>query len=166
MGRLSRKEEQSVREKIGEGLKKYSHCKKEKEKKEFVISKGKVFSYCKECSREKSKKWRENNFIKSMLNITKSSAKKRGLEFEIDIEDIYIPEFCPYLNIKLTRNVGKGKTGTNPSIDRIDNKKGYVKGNVQIISDLANSMKREASIEDLLTFAKSVIKMHNKEKET
>lgn len=71
-----------------------------------------------------------------------------------------IPEFCPYLGIKLTTVVDGGRHESNASLDRIDNTKGYIKGNVQVISSKANFMKRNASIEELLQFAFGIIKLH------
>jgi hypothetical protein len=84
----------------------------------------------------------------------KDSAGGRGLEFNISIDDILIPVVCPLLGITLEFN---GSRYNTPSLDRIDNTKGYIKGNVWVISDLANRMKQNASIEDLRTFAKNVL---------
>lgn len=71
-------------------------------------------------------------------------------DFDIDASDIVIPEFCPVLGIKLNpRNRGVGYHPDSPSVDRIDNDKGYVKGNVRIISARANLLKNDATIEEL-----------------
>jgi hypothetical protein len=95
-----------------------------------------------------------------MLANARLSARVRGLEFSITTDDIIIPIYCPYLGVELTVKSGQGRLPTNPSIDRIDNDKGYVKGNVQVISLLANKMKAEASLDQLVVFAENILRLH------
>lgn len=48
----------------------------------------------------------------------------------------------------------------SPSLDKIIPSLGYVKGNIQVISLLANKMKTSATIEQLRIFSKNVLKMY------
>ena len=58
-----------------------------------------------------------------------------------------IPESCPILGIPLF--MGTRHNPNSPSLDRVDNTLGYVKGNVQVISYRANALKKDASIKEL-----------------
>lgn len=88
------------------------------------------------------------NPINEMFYNSKTRAKQKGLEFNIEKSDIVIPSMCPVFGIPLLR--GKHQpTNNSPSLDRRDNSKGYVKGNVYVISYKANSIKRDATVEDL-----------------
>src|ERR1700748_3665674 len=95
-----------------------------------------------------AKKYKEEHPEAYMLSRAGTNARQRGLEFDLSIEDIVIPEFCPILDIKLVRTSGK-PSGTTPSLDRVDNSKGYIKGNVRVISRRANQMKGDMSKEDI-----------------
>ena len=100
----------------------------------------------------------KNNPIASMFRNAKARSVKKGLEFSIIKEDIIIPMFCPYLGIALyVGSYSDRKDGRSPTIDRMDSNKGYTKDNIEVISDLANRMKQNASIETLIKFSKSVI---------
>lgn len=105
--------------------------------------------YC----REIDKKYRHSERgIMSLLNGARKRAGLYNLDFDLTPEDIIIPEICPILGLKL--GIGKvGGSDNSPSLDRIDPTKGYVKGNVQVISKLANSMKNSADTETLKKFA-------------
>jgi len=92
--------------------------------------------------------------IHYLLKYAKLRAKQKGIEFSLTREDIKIPEFCPYLLVPLTI---AGDRKHSPSIDRIDPSLGYSKGNIEIISTLANSMKWNSTREELIQFAKSVL---------
>jgi len=56
-----------------------------------------------------------------------------------------IPDVCPILLVPLE----KYNKNRAPSLDRIDNSKGYIKGNVRVISNRANIMKGDMSLEDI-----------------
>lgn len=86
-------------------------------------------------------------------------AERKGIDFTISISDIKIPKRCPYLGIKLTNTLGKGRVYSNASIDRIDNSKGYIPDNIQVVSDLANKMKQDARPDQLIEFAKHILLM-------
>jgi hypothetical protein len=83
----------------------------------------------------------------------KKRALKKGLEFNIELRDIHIPKKCPILKVPLICS-----TRYSPSIDRIFPDKGYIKGNIAVISTLANSMKANATPKELLIFSRNIKK--------
>lgn len=89
-------------------------------------------------------------YSKILVKAAKQRSKKYGIPFNITYEDIYIPEFCPVLGIKIIKNNGKGHTSNSASIDRIIPELGYVKGNVIVVSFKANSIKTNATPDEIL----------------
>ena len=90
-----------------------------------------------------------------MLIRSRARAKKHGFEFNLEESDIGIPEVCPVLGIPLYfSNTGKkGATDNTPTLDRANNLKGYIKGNVFVISFRANLLKRDAEEWELRAIA-------------
>lgn len=84
-------------------------------------------------------------------------ARNRKGKCTLTIEDIVLPDVCPLLGIPLQFGTGVALPNS-PSVDCIDPTKGYVKGNVWIISKLANSMKSCASKAELRTFCVNALK--------
>jgi hypothetical protein len=115
----------------------------------------------KEWEKEWSKEYFRNHPVKRLLWTARSRAKRKGLDCSIEESDIVIPTHCPYLGIELVLRATKKTPRTAvASLDRIDTKLGYVKGNVEVISWLANTMKNNATPEQLLSFAKAVMERH------
>ena len=96
---------------------------------------------------EKQAAHRKANPIKFMYSDAKKRAKAKNIEFSIVIEDIIIPEYCPVLGIPLYV-AGRKRTDNSPSLDRIDNTRGYSKDNICVISFRANALKNDGSIEE------------------
>lgn len=99
----------------------------------------------------------------TLFNAAHSRAIKKRYEFNITHEDIIIPEICPYLKVPLKSKFDKDvkqHEQYKATLDRIDSTKGYIKGNIQVISLLANIMKNYANEEQLIQFAKSVLEIH------
>lgn len=116
-----------------------------------IYSKTSKMTLCKSCNssrvKSQSPEWK-------MHQRAKTRAKEKGLDFNLEFGDIIIPETCPILGIPLKQNSGKSGAYKNSySLDRVDNSKGYIKGNVQVLSQLANAMKCAASIQELQKFA-------------
>jgi hypothetical protein len=103
---------------------------------------------------EYHRSYRERKHEQCLLSSARSRAKKRNIPFDLTVEDIIIPTHCPILGIELTRNFGKhGGSFSSASLDRIFPDKGYVKGNIRVVSLLANNMKSNATPEQLILFA-------------
>lgn len=77
--------------------------------------------------------------IQSKLNQLKGSAKKRDIEFDLtydDVKKLLEVKTCYYLGTRFSYNKQFSRT-----IDRLDNKKGYIKGNVVACSYKSNCIK-------------------------
>lgn len=106
-----------------------------------------------------AKKWLHIHQEVRMWSTAKQRAGKANLEFTIKTSDILIPTHCPFLGVPITNTFGKGRQQTNASLDRIDSSKGYVPGNIQVISDLANRMKQDATPRQLQNFALGILEL-------
>jgi hypothetical protein len=73
------------------------------------------------------------------------SCKARGVEWKlslVSVRNLLRTVNCPYTGAAMTMpRPGKGTITTDITIDRIDNKQGYVPGNVMACSSIANNFK-------------------------
>lgn len=88
--------------------------------------------------------------------VARTRSRKSGIEFTIVKEDITIPEVCPILGLTLTK--GDGYLPNAMSLDRVDNTKGYIPGNVRVISRQANLLKSSLTLDILENIIKYIKK--------
>ena len=156
------------KEKINEYGKKYYQENKEKRtesyKKYYQENKEKINEHSKEYYQEnkekineQTKQYRLENKEKWMCNTSKVRAKQKNLPFNLSTE--YLKEIwpednkCPALGITMK----KGDfcvTDHSPTLDRIIPKLGYIKGNVQVVSALANRIMSDATVNQVMAVAK------------
>ena len=99
-----------------------------------------------------SRTWFEDHLSKAMLNNARKRARKKGVAFSIEESDIHIPELCPIFGFRLEIGLGRS-IPTSPTLDRIVSTKGYVKGNIRVISQKANQIKSCATPEEIMKVA-------------
>ncbi len=85
---------------------------------------------------------------KTMVDNARKRARDKGFPFDITFEDVIIPDVCPVLGIPLMVAIGT-PTASSPSLDKFIPSKGYVKGNIHVISHKANQMKSNASLQEV-----------------
>jgi len=146
----------------------YNHCKSCKKEYDLLYRQGEKVQKAQKSKEYRNRKREYVKYIsttdprKILYASAKQRAKKNNLPFNIELSDIIIPEYCPILDIKLERKeYGKGGSfqPNSPSLDKIIPEKGYVKGNIMVISMKANIIKGNATINELLKFSESMINL-------
>lgn len=104
--------------------------------------------------------WRRENPLKACIHALVNGARQRaranGMDWDADVISVaglmalLDPEMkCPCCKARMVARVEKGKHPRSISLDRVDNDRGYVAGNVAIICSTCNSRKKDMSIHDL-----------------
>jgi len=118
-------------------------------------------SSCKPCRKQYKIEYRKklkNNprsrILHNMMKNSRSRAKELNLPFDLDKKflDSILGTRCPVFNVPFYMGCGKQGEEVNPftpSLDRLDNNKGYIKTNIRIICFRANRLKSNASIKEL-----------------
>lgn len=91
--------------------------------------------------------WQREEFDKicyELFTRKRANNKQRKWEWAITYPEIVFPEICPVLGKPLDYYADK-RNEWSPSFDRTDPSKGYVSGNVQIISWRANRIKNDGT---------------------
>lgn len=115
----------------------------------------------KEKTNRKAKQVGDNQHLSDMNQSARERAKKHNVPFNLRVKDLreIMTDKCPILGIKFELNKkgqawGKGKGKNNwqnsPSLDRIIPEKGYVKDNIIIVSLMANSIKNQATPDQII----------------
>jgi len=108
----------------------------------------------------RTKYYREHKAAQMIRNL-KVRIKRKNLPCDLEVTDIIIPDYCPVLGIKLNFDKKtKGPYPDSPSIDRIFPELGYVKGNIRVISNRANTLKNNMSLAEAELILKDLRKIH------
>lgn len=101
------------------------------------------------------------NRVAAAVRAARRRALEKGLPVDIDAEyaqSLFPADgLCPALGIQMSWGSAEGRS-TSPSLDRIVPSKGYVRGNVQWISHKANSIKSDATPEEVGRVAQFLIR--------
>ena len=99
--------------------------------------------------------------ILAMLREARRRAKERGVEFSIRPDQLEWPKdgLCPIKRVPLEKNKGM-VMANSPSLDRVSSDRGYVPGNVRVLSWRMNNLKGDLTVdeaENLLLYMKGYL---------
>lgn len=107
---------------------------------------------CKPCDIKRVRALNVKDPAAYLLRQARSRAERSGLEFDLQRSDIHVPTHCPVLGTPL-RMHARGRHDDTPSLDRIDSTRGYVRGNVRVISWRMNNLKRDLTLDEVRRLA-------------
>ncbi|MEF2249319.1 hypothetical protein [Ralstonia solanacearum] len=91
---------------------------------------------------------RSDGVARLLLKSSRYRAKRAGIRHSLALADIHVPERCPVLGIRLKPTQGRAGPAS-PSLDRINPRRGYVRGNVIVVSWRANELKKNATLDEM-----------------
>lgn len=110
--------------------------------------------------RENWRNYTRDNYEARLLAAIKSKCKRFNIPFDLELSDIVIPQTCPKTGILLVVHKERGKYYDTPSLDRINPKGGYVKGNIQIVSLWYNIAKLNWEESVFMDMCKRVVELN------
>lgn len=101
-----------------------------------------------------------------LLASAKHRAQAKGREFDLDLDwvkDNLSEEKCQATGVSFVYEVpNEQRHGDfSPSVDRVDNTRGYTKDNCQIVCLMYNRAKSEGTLDNVLMMAKEMVKLHD-----
>lgn len=102
--------------------------------------------------------------LKAALAAAKLRCAKRGIDFDLKLSDIGEPTHCAATGIEfdLSSSFRSGNIFV-PSLDRIDPKLGYVRGNVRVVCHGYNLAKHTGTDANVVKLARAIVAMADKE---
>ena len=85
--------------------------------------------------------------MKEKFRAKKANATRLGRPWDVEFGELEFPTHCPVLGIELNY-FAEVRAENSPSFDCLDPSKGYVKGNVIIISWRANRIKNDGTAQE------------------
>ncbi len=116
---------------------------------------GKRFTTCAQCEKDLFNKRYRVNPIPQLISGFRNRAKKQNVPFNLTVDDMKdliknAADICPALGVKMEiAKLYANDSNYSPSFDRIDPKKGYTKNNIVIVSNRANRIKSDATVDEI-----------------
>lgn len=125
-----------------------------------------------EAKRQYHREWRKNNpdYSKSRMETNPEvffryvwhNARNRNRLFLLSLEDIMAlwasqSGRCALTGMPMTHVQSNKRFSSNASLDRIDNSKGYLKGNVRLVCVAINKMRSNMTDEEFIFWCKAVL---------
>lgn len=96
--------------------------------------------------------WRHANRATLLWRYAKKRAVDKGLPFSITVDDIKAvwptDGTCPVLKVQLEHGA-RGFVDTSPTLDAFIPERGYIPGNISVISYRANRIKNDSNLSEL-----------------
>jgi len=99
--------------------------------------------------------------LRHLKDAAKQRAVLKGIAFEAAAFRPFTdkpPETCSCCGGRIDYSTGSGQKSSSPSVDRVDNTKGYIEGNLDVVCWACNRMKSDMSVADILRLLAYVAK--------
>jgi hypothetical protein len=142
-------------EKNREYSKRYRAANAEKlraQKKEYrALNAEKIRAHKQQCHAARVEKDPKGTWFAKAFRAAQSRAKRYGLPYDKELPVLELPDVCPVLGISLKypAKAGNKRSDNSPSLDRMHPTYGYVAANLRIISFRANTLKNDATADEL-----------------